>query len=515
MIALVVVLLAAVPAQAAVPCTQPVVRRGTPCQPDAIERDSIMESIEAALAKQRAWENARVKEQTAREAIAEAQRKKQRITTESLENWRNSLTFMNDREGEMRRAFSDVVKATQDNYGVGPKKRLGFIKGGPLNGQQTVWAPVIQEKEDLVYRSGSAQNPHYLRWQEAAGDGAATMDDGMVFISVDMLRSAQLLGSPAALAAMIDHEAAHFEELVGKKGWVGHSMGQHRAYARHEATGKAIGLEESELIRVKGLKDSYHADALSSELADTFLPGGYRPGPTANDYPWQKPSTVEKNFEAWKKAQTRLTEIRTQREGFDARLAARRRGEPDGDLRDGLNDSRHSCGGEGWWAGAVYMPSLPCAGTVRPAPQSVPVQPAIPSAPVPVQPAPPPFDIWGALKRLARQGCWQPGTVTQSQLDELWPNIFGMVYYPDAGVQLGLTGCDAVLLTRVVRWAADYKPRRFELSVFEYEASTARGDVGAVEPESPRGRGRDYPMPGSEPCLDGRATCGPVTPPKK
>lgn len=512
-IALVVILLAADPAQAAVPCKQPVGRRGTPCQPDAIERDSIMESIEAALAKQLAWEDARAKEHDAREAIATAERRKQRVTTETLQNWRNSLAFMDEKEGEMRRAFSAVMKETQEAYGVGPKKRLGFIKGGPLDGQQTAWAPFIQEKEDLVYRSGPAQKPHYLRWQEAAGYGAGTMDDGMVFISVDMLRSSQMLGSPAALAAMIDHEAAHFEELVSKRGWVGYNMGEHLGYSRHVETGKAIGLEESELARVELLKDAYYSAALSSRLADAFLPGGYRPGPTSDDYPWQKPATVEKNFEAWEKAQARLKEIRSQREDFEARLEARRRGEPDGDLHDGLNDSRHSCGGEGWWVGGVYMPSMPCAGTVRPVPGAAPVHPSVPPVSLPVQPAPPSFDIWGALKRLARQGCSQPGTVTQDQLDELWSRIFGMVNYPDAADQLGLTGCDAVLLNRVVRWAAEYKPGRFQLSVFEYEARAARGDVGTVEPESRQRPGRDYPMPGSEPCLEGRATCGPVTPP--
>ncbi|TPW20799.1 MAG: hypothetical protein FD126_1323 [Elusimicrobia bacterium] len=242
---LILFLLFIAPSFAAVPCQKAVGHRVEPCMPDRAERDSMMGKIDLALVLESKWRAAREEENDLREALEKAKRQERKPSLEALETWKASEGRLIDAEREMRRSFSDVIKATQESYGIGPKKRQGTIKGGPLDSQQAFWTPVIQENEDLIYRSGPERKPAYLRWREAAGDGAATMADGTVFVSIDLLRGAKRLGSPAVVAALIDHEAAHFEELIDKKGWTGFDSGQYRAYLRHEQTGAAIGLERS------------------------------------------------------------------------------------------------------------------------------------------------------------------------------------------------------------------------------------------------------------------------------
>ena len=393
------------PAFAAIPCKNAAGLRTSPCMPVKAEQHAVMGKIDAALIKEAKWRDRRTTEDELREALEETKRRGGNPSLRELEAWHDSLTKLNEAEGEMRRAFSGVLNTTQDSYGVGPKKRLGTIKGGHLDAQQTVWAPVIQENEDLVYRSGSAQNPAYLRWQEAAGDGAATMDDGMVFVSVELLRTAKRHGSPAVLAAMIDHEAAHFEALVSKEGWTGFDSGQYRAYLRQETTGAAIGLEESEQKWAESQRKDFAGRAVFREMWP-----GYRAEPGSDDYPYRKDKDIKENFETWKGAQKRLAEIVAQRDDFNARLAARHQGEPDEGMRDSLNGSRHSCGGAGSWAGGVYLPSFPCEGTVRSSPEEAPTLPAGPPAVVrPVQPPAYAAPIY-LLSALAARICADPST---------------------------------------------------------------------------------------------------------
>lgn len=382
------------PVFAALPCKKPVGPRTSPCMPDKAERDAVMGKIEAALTLESNWRDELTAERNLRNALEVAVRRKRDPSMKELETWKENLIRVDKAEIKMRKAFSAVMKATQETYGVGPQKRFGTITGGLLDGQKTAWAPVIQEQADLVYRSDRpGEQPAYLMWQEAAGDGAATMDDGTVFLSLKVLQRAKQLHSPAVLAALIDHEAAHFENLVSKEGWRGFDLEQSRGYRREKDTGEIIGLEKIELERAEEWRNSFWARALPRELADSRLPGGYRAGPLSKDYAYKKQSASDENSKTWQNAQSRLKTIRVLNEEFNARLEARRGEGPGESMRDGLNDSTSSCGGTGWWAGDVYIPALPCPDEVytpeppRGPPPDVRAVPAVPpAAAIPAQP---------------------------------------------------------------------------------------------------------------------------------
>ena len=473
--------------------------RSSPCMPSESERTELMAQISQAITLHDAW-----KEQKAVEA--ELRAKLSGGNTKVYSEWKRAVAGIDTAEQGMRKAFSAVVKATQESYGVGPVKKSGKIHGGLLKGTRPVWDPVIQEKETLVYKvNRPGGKPVYLAYEEDTETLGQSLDDGTVIVSFKVLERCVKFGSPARLAEVIAHEGSHFDGLISKDGISGHNTTEASAYARSIEVGEMIGLDVKRSSELFVLHGNYYNTSRAFESGG-FMRAPYRAAPDSTDYPYQL--RADAYYEDWMRQNERLGKIREQRE----KLAARHAGSDQVavDHSGGVSDA---CGYPGMSMGGVDVPPIPCPRTIYTPPLiSAPVQPAIPPVVVPVVPAPPPFDIWGALKALALQGCTRPGTVTQAQLDALWPKIFGMVYYPDAGAQLGLTGCQAALLNRVVRWAADYKPGRFELKVFEYEAGMARGDVRTIDSEPPERPRHDYPMPGSEPCLDGRATCGPVYP---
>lgn len=467
--------LLAATADAAVYCGEAVGERHAPCKPGRAERDAVMAKIEAALVQEGKWRERHGVELALREDMAEAKRRGREPSLRELRDWNASLVKLEEAEGEMRRAFSDVMKATQESYGVGPKRRLGRINGGHLDGQQTAWAPVIQESEDFVYRSGPAKNPAYLRWQAAANDGSETMDDGTVFVSLDVLRTAKKLGSPALVATTIAREAERFEMLVGKGGWSGKDSVEYRGYDRQEKTGAAIDLEDSEMRRVGRLRREFAGRAGPRELWP-----GYRAAPQSEDYPYRKPKDLAENFEAWKGAQDRLVEIRAQREEFNARLEARHRGGPEEGMRDGLNDPRHSCGGEGSWFGDYYVPSFPCGGAVRPPPEPVPAQPAVPPpAAVPAQPP-----IYAApvylLSGLAARICADPSSAFSPDNHEAYRR--GVALSGDDGMEMSVCQREVYLnLRRIQREGyGDY-----DSGYFQSLAERLRSPLVPVPPDGP------------------------------
>lgn len=487
-----------------VPCTGKPPRK-SPCMPSQEERDLLLAKIEAAIRSRDDWGSSVTAEADLRKKLG------RRKDSTDYEGWKRALTNLNSDEALMRRAFSDLLKDLQDAYGVGPKRRAGTVHGGLLNGSDAVWSPFIQERENLVYKvDRPGKKTVYLSYSEDLETLGQTLNDGGVVISVKVLKRCLEAGSPARLAEVIAHEASHFDDLTSKDGMSGYNSTEASAYTRSLEVGERVGLDVKRSSDLAVLHAEVYNRSFELESGG-YLGVPYRAAPNSVDYPYQLNSDAY--YPDWVEQNKRLAKIRDQR----AELVRRHEG-PDQAAVDQSGRASDGCGYPGISVGGVDVPSIPCSRTIYTPPSiPIPAQPAVPPRAVPpaVQPPPPSFDVWGALKRLTHQGCSRPGTVTQQQLDELWPKIFGMVYYPDAGAQLGLTGCDAALLNRVVRWAADFKPARFELSVFQYEAGMARGDVQTIEDDPPERPRRDYPMPGSEPCLDGRAICGTVTPPKK
>lgn len=481
--------------------------RNSPCMPSADERVLLNAQVEKAVAFKEAWQVARSREESLRRRSLVGGKY-------SYEEWIEAHKLLKRSESSMRGSFAAVLKATQDAYGVGPSKKVGTVHGGLLKGETAVWSPMIQEAENLVYKvDRPGKKPVYLSYSEDPDKLGQTLNDGGVFVSFKVLEDCVKYGSPARLAEVIAHEAVHFEAMTSKKGISGHSSAEASAYARGIEVGQMIGLDVERSASLARLHAQYYNNSLDLESGG-WVGVPYRARPDSPDYPYQLRS--DSFSEDWHRQNARLAAIRYQREGL-----VRRHEGSDQAAVDQSGATNDYCGYPGMNVSGFEIPAIPCGRTIAtPSPGSLParraVLPPTVTAPVtPVPPSPPVFDVWGALKKLAKQGCSRPGTVTQGQLDELWPNIFGMVYHRNAGAALGLTGCEAKLLDRLVQWAAEYKPGRFELEAFEYEVRTARGQVESGEPLEPRPRERDYPMPGPEPCLDGAATCVPVTPPKR
>ncbi|TPW20118.1 MAG: hypothetical protein FD126_1998 [Elusimicrobia bacterium] len=467
--------------------------------PGESERAELMARVSSAIQLHNDWKKSKEEESDLRKKLG-------RGKSEFYQDWQDSLARIEGRESLMRQALSAVTKSVEEAYGVGVMKRTGKVHGGLLNGEIAVWSPIIQEKESLVYKvDRPGKKPVYLSYSENERTLGQMLNDGGVIISYKVLAECVKWGSPARLAEVIAHEAVHFDGLLSKNGLSGYNSTEASAYARSIEVGGMIGLDEERQEEVALLHGRHYNASLTNELGGIAgVP--YRALPNSKDYPYQLKSDAY--LGDWEAQSKRVGEILRQREELVRRHAGSDQAAVD--RSGGVSDA---CGYPGTSVGGVEIPPIPCPRMIYTPPLiSAPVQAAIPPVVVPVVPAPPPFDIWGALKALALQGCTRPGTVTQAQLDVLWPKIFGMVNYPDAGAQLGLTGCQATLLNRVVRWAADYKPGTFQLQTFEYEAGIARGDVRTIESEPPQRPRRDYPMPGSEPCLEGRATCGPVYP---
>lgn len=480
--------------------------RTSPCMPSEEERAELMAQIRAAMRLKEDWESSKTLEERLRgQAILARGR--------DSSDWRLSAKQLEINERAMRQAFARVAKATQEAYGVGPIRQTGRIHGGLLKGEISVWSPVIQEKESLVYKvERPGKKPVYLSYVEDPDTLGQTLNDGGVIISFKVLENCLAAGSPARLAEVIAHEAAHFEDLTSKKGISGYNSAEASAYARSMEVGAKIGLDIDRSSRIADLHGRFHNRSFELESSG-FAGTPYRALPGSTDYPYQLRS--DSFQDDWHRQHGRVDAIRRQREEL-----ARRHAGSSQEAVDRSGNATDACGYPGVSYGEVDIPSIPCPRTIyTPPPGAIPARPVtlppavtVPTLPTP--PAPPQFDIWGALKELARKGCSNPLAVTQSELDIIWPKIFGMALYPDAAARLGLTGCDAALLDRLVRWASDYKPARFEVSTFLYEASMSRGEIGGGVTDSTGRPQRDYPMPGPEPCLDGRAVCIPVTPPK-
>lgn len=481
--------------------------RNSPCMPSADERALLNAQVEEAVASKEAWQIARSIEESFRQRSLAGGK-------ESYEEWIKAVKLLERSETLMRGKFAAVLKATQDSYGVGPSKPVGKVHGGLLKGETAVWSPVIQENESLVYKvDRPGKKTVYLSYSEDPDTLGQTLNDGGVIVSFKVLEDCVKYGSPARLAEVIAHEAVHFEAMTSKKGISGYSSTEASAYARGLEVGQMIGLDVERSSDLARLHARYYNSSLDFESGG-WLGVPYRARPNSPDYPYQLRS--DSFSEDWHRQNARLAAIRYQREGL-----VRRHAGPDQAAVDRSGTANDYCGYPGMSLAGFDIPAIPCGRTIAtPSPGSLPVRTAVPSPPVtvpvmPVAPVPPAFDIWGALKNLAKKGCAQTEAVTQNELDELWPKIFGMVYYENAGARLGLTGCEARLVDRLVQWAAEFKPGRFELGAFEYEVRTARGQVESGEPLGPLRPGRDYPMPGPESCLDGAATCIPVTPPKR
>ena len=112
----------ALPARAAVPCLHSVGDRSSPCMPSKAERKQIMDIIKSAIKDYGEYVDARQKEEEAREAD-------KRGEEVDREEWSRQLDRMKRKESAMHYGFANVIRSTQEYYGISPTKKLGEIGG--------------------------------------------------------------------------------------------------------------------------------------------------------------------------------------------------------------------------------------------------------------------------------------------------------------------------------------------------------------------------------------------------
>lgn len=484
------------PAQAQTACGK--TARTSPCMPSAAEQAALMTIIGTAVEQRQAWEAAKKKEHDLRQSIWERH-------SLNYPEWRKAYELMEANEKVMRATFARVLRETQRVYGVDPKMKSGTVQGGHLVGQSALWKPVIKTESSLYMVPRAGKPTVYLKYSHDPDQAGGTLDDGQVVISYEALLRAQVNGTPAILAAVIDHEGDHFDKLVGEKGgWNAYDSVEASAYARELETADAIGLEEHERNLVKRLHARHYFRALARELRDSAQGREYSAAPLSGDYPYvPKPET---HYKEWTDYQAGLDRIKAEREELNKRLAAVQRGEPaewpdSSDKRRPAqgSDRSNGCGGEGWWAGEIYMPPLPCGQMIyKPAPRGIPAH----ASPLPpgatAVPSQPPHRAVAAvrLSDLATRICADPAV---ARSESAHSEYRAASYDPnDDGNSLADCPREVFLVLKKIRRDGypDFNTQYFEDLVRNSRDGHSSPDADIAEP-----RGRGGPGYG-DPCAE-------------
>lgn len=148
-----------------------------------------------------------------------------------------------------------------------------------------------------------------------------------------------------------------------------------------------------------------------------------------------------------------------------------------------------------------------------------PVPPAVPAelppyatpaeSPRPVERA---VDPKWTLNGMAAEGCIEPWSQKQDDLDFEWPRLRGTRYRPEWADAMNLSGCQRVLFLRLLSMASAGTPERLTREAFAIIAAEARAPAPPIEdiPEPTRGT-----QPPDRPrCRFMGDWCGANTPPK-
>lgn len=378
----------------------------TPQQPSVAEQRRIMSLIGNATGYHLQYLDALEAERTKRGAL---------FVGDSLDyaDWEESASDVANYKGKLAAEFAKIVRATEGSYRVGPDHRKGKVTGGLLNQRDANWEPLLLV-EDVAYEvARPGKKPVLMVARDNPTVLARTLNDGKVYVSIEVLLRAVENKSPAIVASTLEHEGVHFNDLVGPNGLISRSWDQYRAYDREVAVAFDIGLEEHERKEAERFKDRYYGTALAMGIA---APSGIPARPPANakkEYPYI--ISPDENLDAWKGVKKRVDRIAAEQLKLRKNLAAIRRGETPEPLRDALNDRRppdgatthDGCNGIGFWAGDVYVPATPCARVLPPPThrEAIPavLPPPAPVATLPLAPRPIP-----TLAGLAERICANP-----------------------------------------------------------------------------------------------------------
>lgn len=390
------------------PCLEPAPQPRTPCSPRIEQRDDILVLIDDTVKAYNDWRDAVELERTLRSSINLRK-------SSNLKAWAESRADVDDAKNTLEKKFQETVAATERDFRVGPNSRTGPIQSGLFKTDTAVWKPALGVDEEFYEVKRKNKPTVYLRFANTTTaktvDLAQTLDNGKVVVSIHALQHAARMRSPASLAAVLEHEGVHFDQLTGPGGMKGSAAIETAAYKRTLAVADDIGLGQRDRDDAH-LQIKRRSFAVAFQAIEEHFSGKpYRAAPGSDDYPHvPAPDTY---FQAWEKYRDRLAAIEKQQKKLANRLPGRPE-EPDS-LRDSLNDRRppegamtdDGCGIPGFWAGDIYVPPTPCARTL-PQPTETGAVPAVPVPSVPGATLPPPIRAIVSLSALAERICANP-----------------------------------------------------------------------------------------------------------
>lgn len=188
--------------------------------------------------------------------------------------------------------YRAALEQTAELYHVWPKQRGRIVIGRPsdpamgyVEDLPAQWNPrPIDSGRGVKFAAridGSDEQPHYsgtTNMDPRASNGllAATLADGRVFVLKGTL--AQMKNNPGLLAAILYHEARHFDRLSWKdkagenRGWAGADKEERDIYAAGFAYAKTLGLDQTDIDWLDGKYREYaEAVRTGKSIADNSL----------------------------------------------------------------------------------------------------------------------------------------------------------------------------------------------------------------------------------------------------
>lgn len=400
-----------------------------PSTPSLAQKQGVMRAIEDALAAHEA-----LQVQTAEEESLRA--KTLNGNSNALEKWHRAEMLRVKAKRELEQRMETLVSRTGHAYQLElDRLPTGAVSGGLLHGKTAKWEPVLDEAERHVIRVGGPKEGEepFLgpRWKD--DDYAKVLENGRVIIRLRALRQCVKEGHPGLLAAILDHEAVHYRQLVSY-GWKSLEATERDAWSRTLAfadkweLGSTSEEREDRVAQIRAKYEEYRKKAFLGAL--TF---GY-----ATTSAYMSEEEEEANRQEWL---LNLAPIEEDRKNLRDRIeaAARERRERVQELRssghlctsdsdpascrpENLRDAPGLVLSSGQLAvasGPRRIGELARAADPPAAPPGYPLAIAKPPPPAPPRLAEArgvsPFD---GLKRLAERSCANPRELTQQQVDE-------------------------------------------------------------------------------------------------
>lgn len=345
----------------------------------------------------------------------------------------------------------------------------------------------------LTWRGRLKELTTTLSADEIAKYDGNTVGDGVTVIWPDLEnpnRNPPKLTAPA-LARLLHHELVHFyiQTTPGDGESVGQAREEVKALTSDLGILKSLNFSPAELSGIEGfLKDrqrKVQTQILSDDTTRKFNAfssrlRGLLTGNRADE------AVIESSIPGLYFSPEEMGELRRRADTINERVAAARTSREESARHDGVASGHPSSGGP--YGDCAPSPGLPapCGPKVSP--------PILSATPGRIGPAPghaeaiaspppaqalPAFDAWSELSGLAARGCSNPSSVTDEELQRLWPRLERAPAAEAQARKMGLSGCQLALFLKLAS-AKD----RTELRAAEFAAlaEEARDDAARAIP---------------------------------